>query len=112
MLKFITPLALAAITVISIAPKSQAIPINLNSIYIGQNRDGDTRVKAVIQVGDQPDYSNRWDVRRRREWEAQRERAAERRRHRYYSQNDRRYSDYRNSDYHNSDYSDDYRRSR
>lgn len=82
MLKLITPIALAAITVLSIAPKSQAIPINLNSIFIGQDRHGDTRVRAVVQVGSQPDYGNRWDWQRHREIEIQRERAAERRRHR------------------------------
>jgi hypothetical protein len=89
MLKLITPIALAALTVLSIAPKSQAIPINLNSIFIGQNRDGDTRVRAVVQLGAQPQYANRWEDRRHREWEIQREREAERRRHRSFYHRDR-----------------------
>jgi hypothetical protein len=93
MLKLIAPIALAALTVLSIAPQSQAIPINLESIYIRPRADGTTRVKAVIGVGTQPEYSNRWEGRGRREWEIQREREAERRRHRYYSRGDR-YSDY------------------
>jgi hypothetical protein len=89
MLKLITPIALAALTVLSIAPKSEAIPINLNSIFIGQDRYGDTRVRAVVQVGAQPEYANRWDWRRHREIEIQREREAERRRHRGYYYRDR-----------------------
>jgi hypothetical protein len=92
MLKLITPIALATIAVLSIAPKSQAIPINLNSIFIGQNRDGDTRVRAVVQLGNQPEYANRWQGRRHREWEIQREREAELRRRADYHR-DR--SDYR-----------------
>jgi hypothetical protein len=89
MLKLITPIVLAAVTVLSIAPKSQAIPINLNSIFIGQDRSGDTRVRAVVQLGAQPDYSNRWDWQRHREVEIQREREAERRRNRSYYHRDR-----------------------
>jgi hypothetical protein len=93
MLKIITPIAIAALTVLSIAPQSQAIPINLESIYIGPRWDGSTKVKAVIGVGTQPEYSNRWEGRDRREWQIQREREAERRRNRSYSRGDR-YSDY------------------
>jgi hypothetical protein len=89
MLKLIAPIALATLTVLSIAPKSQAIPINLNSIFIGQNRDGDTRVRAVVQLGAQPEYTNRWEDRRHREWEIRREREAERRRQRAYYHRDR-----------------------
>ena len=101
MLKLITPIALAALTVLSIAPKSQAIPINLNSIFIGQNRDGDTRVRAVVQLGAQPNYGNRWDWQRHREIEIQREREAERRRHRAFYHRDR--------DEDRGDYSGEYR---
>jgi hypothetical protein len=93
MLKIITPIAIAALTVLSIAPQSQAIPINLESILIRPRADGTTKVKAVIGIGTQPDYSSRWEGRGRREWEIQREREAERRRYRYYQRGDR-YSDY------------------
>jgi hypothetical protein len=96
MLKLITPLAIAALSVISIAPKSQAIPINLNSIFIGQ-QGGDTRVKAVIQLGSQSEYYPRWEAQRQSEWTQQRERPAERRHHRYYSRQDSRQD--RDSDY-------------
>ncbi|WP_310486552.1 hypothetical protein, partial [Chamaesiphon sp. VAR_69_metabat_338] len=101
MLKLITPLALAAIAVLSIAPKSQAIPINLNSIFIGQDRYGDTRVRAVVQVGAQPEYGNRGDWQRYREIEIQREREAERRRDRGYYRRDR---DDDRRDYHRGEY--------
>lgn len=101
MLKLITPIALAALTVLSIAPKSEAIPINLNSLFIGQDRYGETRVKAVVQVGAQPEYANRGDWQRHREIEIQRE--AERRRNRrdYYRYRDDARREYRGAYYPN-----------
>jgi hypothetical protein len=94
MLKFITPLAIAALTVISIVPKSAAFPINLDSIFIGQSH-GDDRPRVVVKIGGQPEYSNRWEGQRRQEeLRREREREAEHRRHRNYAQRDR-YSDNR-----------------
>jgi catalase len=92
MLKFIAPLAIAALTVLSIAPKSQAIPININSILFEQS-SRDSQPRIVVKLGGQPQYSNRWEAQRRREFELQRERDAERRRHRSYSHQDR-YDEY------------------
>jgi hypothetical protein len=101
MLKLITPIAIAVLTTITIAPKSEAIPINLNSISFEQS--GNSTPRVVVNVGTQTQsnhrdypnrtYSSRWEVQRRYQLEQE---AAARRRHRYYS-HDR---DNRNSEYH------------
>ena len=100
MLKFLTPLALAALTVISIAPQSQAFPIDINSIFIGQSRR-DAQPRIVVKVGGQPDYYRRGESPRYRD------RDSDRRRYDTYSQ-DRRYSE-GNHEYHRDG---EYRRDR
>lgn len=81
MLKFLTLLALA-VTVVSIAPQSQAFPIDINSIFIGQShRDAQPRI--VVKVGGQPDYYRRGESQRYRD------RESDRRRYDTYSQPDR-----------------------
>jgi catalase len=88
MLKLITPVALGLLTVLAIAPKSQAIPINLNSLYFEQSsRDAQPRV--IVNLGIPSEHSNRWELQRRQELAQQRDREANRRRYRYYSRNDR-----------------------
>ncbi len=101
MLKLITPVAIGLLTVLSIAPKSEAIPINLNSISFEQS--GNSTPRVIVNVGTQQQSSHReysshgsysrWEVQRRYQLEQE---AAARRRHRYYG-HDR---DNRNSDYH------------
>jgi hypothetical protein len=88
MLKLITPIAIGLLTVISIAPKSEAIPINLNSVSFGIP-GGDSHSQVVIKIGGQPDYADRRQSLRRREFELQQQRQSERRRYRYHSQHDR-----------------------
>jgi hypothetical protein len=108
MLKLIAPIAISLLTVISIAPKSEAIPINLNSISFEQS--GKSAPRVIVNIGTQAQsnhrdysnrtYSNRWETQRRYQLEQE---AAARRRHRYYSQHDR---NNRNSEYRNEDRSD------
>jgi hypothetical protein len=100
MSKFLTPLALAALTVISIAPQSQAFPIDINSIFIGQSRQ-DAQPRIVVKVGGQPEYSRHGESPRYRD------RDSNRRRYDTYSQSDR-YSD-GHRDYHRDS---EYRRDR
>ncbi len=96
MLKFLTPLALAALTVVAIAPQSQAFPIDINSIFIGQSsRDAQPRI--VVKLGGQPDYGNRWESQRYRQQEA------DRRRYDTYSHHDR-YSEGRGDYHHDGGY--------
>ncbi|WP_373543032.1 hypothetical protein [Chamaesiphon sp.] len=92
MLKFLTPLALAALTAISIAPQAQAFPINIDSISIGQSsRSNQPRI--VVKIGGQPEYSNRWKSHYRH-------RESDRRRYDPYSYPDR-YSEGRGNYYRN-----------
>jgi catalase len=88
MLKLITPVALGLLTVLSIAPKSEAIPINLNSIYFEQS-SRDVQPRVIVNLGIASEHSNRWEIQRRQELAQQREREANRRRYRYYSRHDR-----------------------
>jgi hypothetical protein len=101
MLKFITPIAIVALTVIAIAPKSQAIPINVNSISFEQSSRY-SQPQVIVKIGSQPEYHNHWEVKNRRELELKRARAAAIRRYQYSSRHnhsrdyqDRNYREYR-----------------
>jgi hypothetical protein len=62
MFKLLTPLAIAALAVISIAPQSQAFPINLNSIILKQSSP-DAPPRVIVNLGvPQPAYRDdyRW----------------------------------------------------
>jgi hypothetical protein len=103
MFKLITPIAIALLTTSAIAPKSEAIPINLNSISFEQS--GNSAPRVIVNIGTQAqsnhrEYSNHGEVQRRDRSEQE---AAARRRHRYYSQHDR---DNRNSEYRHESRSD------
>lgn len=76
------------ITVILIAPQSQAMTTNVTPVAV--ERPARDIAQITVKIGGQPQYSNRWEVQRRRqlelEREREREREAERRRSEYYSQ--------------------------
>jgi hypothetical protein len=62
MFKLLTPLAIAALAVISIAPQSQALPINLDSIILKQSSP-DAPPRVIVNLGvPQPAYrgDDRW----------------------------------------------------
>jgi hypothetical protein len=84
MLKF-TPLALGLLTVIAIAPASQAAT-TLHPVSL-QQPTGDLHSQVILKIGGQPEYHHREEAARRRELEREREREREaaRRRHQYYS---------------------------
>ncbi len=86
MLKF-TSLAIALLTVIAIAPKSEAIPLDIQSISFNQPARGQ-QPQILVKIGSQQQYANRWEEKRHRQLELrrEREREAERRRHEYYAQ--------------------------
>jgi hypothetical protein len=83
----LTSLALGLLTVIAIAPVSQAAT-NINPLSI-QKPAGDLHSQVIIKLGGQPEYHHRGEADRRRELERERERALERerqaarRRHQY-----------------------------
>lgn len=85
MLKF-TSLALGLLTVIAIAPASQAATYN-NSVSV-QKPAADLHSQLIIKIGGQPEYHHRGEAERRRELEREREREREReaarRRHQSY----------------------------
>jgi hypothetical protein len=87
MLKLITPLALAALTIISIAPNSEAMSANIRPLSVGQP-GGDLHAQVIIKFGDRG-YSRRAAAQRRRELERERE-AARRRQYRRYRNDYRR----------------------
>ena len=78
MFKLIAPIAIAALAVISIAPQSQAFPINLNSIILKSSPDSQPRLIVNLGV---PQSSYRGDDRWHREADRSSERDA--RSHRY-----------------------------
>jgi hypothetical protein len=77
-----TALAIALLTVMSIAPKSQAMSANASSLSVNQPA-GDLHAQLIIKIGGQSDRSYRDDDRYR---QIDREREEERRRREYYSQ--------------------------
>lgn len=80
----LTTFAIGLLTVISIAPQSQAMATNVTHVAV--ERPAGDIAQITVKIGGQPQYSNRWEVQRRRQLELEREREAERRRHEYYSQ--------------------------
>ncbi len=108
----LTALAIALLTVISIAPKSQAMSANATPLAVKQPA-GDLQAQLIIKIGgnsDRPYYDDRRredDYYRRLE----QEREAERRRQEYYAQrrHDRaRY--HRDREEYRGDYHREYRR--
>ena len=96
----VTSLVLGLLTVIAIVPKSDAMLTNDRPLSIEQPA-GNLHAQIIFQIG-QPDYRNRGQAQRRREFELAREREAERRRREYYQRNhyrgrdrDRNYGEYR-----------------
>ncbi len=77
----LTSLALGLLTIIAIAPASQAAT-NINPLSI-QKPTGDLHSQVIIKLGGQPEYHHRGEAERRRELERERE-AAARRRHQLY----------------------------
>lgn len=67
-------LAIGLLTVISIAPQSQAAT-NVTPLAV-ERSTGDI-AQITVKIGGQPQYSNRWEVQRRRQLELQRERERE-----------------------------------
>ncbi|WP_310421984.1 hypothetical protein [Chamaesiphon sp. VAR_48_metabat_135_sub] len=82
MMSKFTALAIGLLTAISIAPQSQAAT-NITPLAV-ERSTGDI-AQITVKIGGQPQYSNRWEVQRRRqlELEREREREAERRRRKY-----------------------------
>jgi hypothetical protein len=80
----LTPLAIALLTVISIAPKSQALTTTDRPASL-QQPAGNLHAQVIIKIGTQTE-SRHEEIERYRRAELEREReAAWRRRHRYYS---------------------------
>jgi hypothetical protein len=77
-----TALTIGLLTVISIAPSSQAMTTNA-SLQSLKQPTGDLHAQLIIKIGGEPDRGYRRDD-RHRDFEQQRE--AERRRREYYSQ--------------------------
>jgi hypothetical protein len=84
----LTAFAIGLLTVISIAPQHQAMATNITPVTV--ERPAGDIAQITVKIGGQPQYSNRWEVQRRRqlelEREREREREADRRRREYYSQ--------------------------
>ncbi len=89
----LTSFALGLLTVIAIAPASQAATTS-NPLSI-QKPAGDLHSQVIIKLGGQPEYHHRGEAERRRELERERERerereaAARRRHHHQYHGDDR-----------------------
>jgi hypothetical protein len=83
----LTSLALGLLTVITIAPKSEAMSANVSPLSL-QQPAGNLHSQVIIKLGGQPERYDRAEIRRR---ELEREREAARRRHQYHSHN--RYDD-------------------
>jgi hypothetical protein len=115
----LTALAIALLTVISIAPESQAMSTNASPIAVKQPA-GDLQAQLIIKIGGNSDRPYYGDDRRREDdyyRRLEQEREAERRRREFYAQrrhDRRRYhrerEEYR-GDYHR-EYRDDYRHGR
>ena len=72
----LTSLALGLLTIISMAPASQAAT-NIHPLSI-QKPAGDLHSQVIIKLGGQPQYHHRGEAERRRELERERERERER----------------------------------
>ncbi len=126
----LTSLALGLLTVISIAPASQAIPLDV-SILAVQHPAGDRHSQVVLSVNPEtrrePEhyqsretgYRYRQEAERRRQLELAREReaqerlAAERRRRQQYAQrHGNSHGEYRDNHRESRDYQGEYRRNR
>lgn len=83
----LTSLALGLLTVMAIAPKSEAMSANTNPLSL-QQPAGNLHSQVIIKLGGQSERYDRAEIRRR---ELEREREAARRRHQYHSHN--RYDD-------------------
>jgi hypothetical protein len=94
MLKLLTPLTIGLLTVIAIAPKSEAMTANVSPLSLRQPA-GDLHAQVIIKVGGQPEYSRRGDVDRRRQRELEREQEVARRRREYYYQRNHSHPTYR-----------------
>ena len=109
----LTALAIALLTVISIAPKSQAMTKTASPLSIAQPAR-DLQAQLVIKIGGHSDRSaSRGDDRRRDDYyrRLEQEREAERRRREYYSQRRQDRDRYhRDRDEYRGDYGRDYRR--
>ena len=111
----LTALAIALLTVMSIAPKSQAMS-TIDSSVLARQPAGDLHAQLIIKIGGN-DRSYRDDDRYR---QVEREREAERRRREYYSQrrqdreryNRERYHQDRRYDERRYDYRREYRHDR
>jgi hypothetical protein len=110
----LTALAIGLLTVISIAPNSQAFETHTTSAAV-QKPAGDLHAQVIIKIGGNSDYSYRGGYDRHREIELERERELYRRRRSNYYSNRRNYRDgYRDGYYQgNNEYrgknSDEYR---
>jgi hypothetical protein len=113
----LTSLGIGLLTVISMVPAAQALPIQ-NSNSDLHRLEGDLHSQIILNVNPQirreQEYHYRWEAARRRQLELEREReaqerlAAERRRHRQYAKhhsNGNSHGEYR-------DYHSEYRRDR
>jgi hypothetical protein len=76
----LTSLVLGLLTVIAIAPASQAMTTNNSHVSL-QTPAGNLHSQVILKIGGQPEYRHRDNADRRRELE--REREAARRRHHY-----------------------------
>ncbi|AFY94725.1 hypothetical protein [Chamaesiphon minutus] len=103
-----TALAIGLLTMLAIAPDSQALTTP-NNPATTERPSADLRAQLIIKIGGQQDYHG--DSYRRRQWEIQRERAREARRRRweYFSKRYHRQNEYRiesRDDYHGNSYKD------
>jgi hypothetical protein len=117
-----TALAIGLLTILAIAPESQALSTPNNAATV-ERPSADLHAQLIIKIGGSPEYHG--DSYRRRQWEIEREREREarRRRREYYSKRYHRQNEYRvesrdeyrdnsNNDYRgnsNNDYRDDSR---
>jgi hypothetical protein len=93
----LTSLALGLLTVIAIAPKSEAMSATTSPLSL-QTPAGNLHSQVIIKLGGQSERDDRHDrgeAYRRRELELEREREAARRRHQVREHHDR----YRDNDY-------------
>jgi hypothetical protein len=83
MFKF-TSLALGLLSIMAIAPKSEAMSANTTPLSF-QQPAANLHSQVIIKLGGQPERYEGAQARRRREIELERERAAARRHHKDYS---------------------------
>jgi hypothetical protein len=78
----LTSLAIGLLTVVSMAPKSEAMSVTAAPLSL-QQPAGDLHAQVIFKIGGQQDYRRRMNLQRRRELELQREREREARRRNY-----------------------------